>query len=156
MARRKATQSKVIQAPHWDTHETVLIRSLTGDDFDWINDRMAVVDTTNVSAGAADMQMKLGTAQRLTIIRGIDSWTFTDENNNPMPWPPLSRNESDNLAICQQREQILKSVFPEDRLFIYNAINALNQPMSEEEKKDSSTPAVNGFSASIPTLLSAS
>jgi hypothetical protein len=139
MPRRKQVQTKEIHAPTWDTHEVVIIRSLTGNENDWIQDRTSVI-----VPGESSMQMKLGTTQRLTLVRGIESWTFTDADNKPLLWPPLSLHEAQNTAICLIREQSLAHVFPEDRLFIYNEITALGQPMTEEEKKDSGINALNG------------
>lgn len=133
MARRKQVATKQIQAPNWDTHEIVIIRSKTGYDEEWIQDR-----STSMTAGQMDMRILGGTSQKLTLIRCIESWTFTDANNQPLPWPPLSMREADNVAICQIREKSLEHVFSEDRLFIFNEITTLSQPMSEEEKKGSS------------------
>jgi hypothetical protein len=132
MPRQKSIQSKTVHADHWDNHEIVCIRGLTGYDSDWIQDQMMT------QAAGQDMAIKIGTAQRLTLIRCIESWTFTDYNNNPIPWPPLSINEADNGAICKMREQSLAQVFPDDRAYIYGEINAINQPMKEDEKKGSS------------------
>lgn len=132
MSRRKQVQTKQIQAPHWDTHELVIIRSLTGFDNDWIQDRSSIM-----TAGEVNVKILGGTTQRLTLLRGIESWTFTDANGQPLPWPPLSMREADNAAAYQVREKSLDHVFTEDRSYIFSEITALGQPMSEEEKKDS-------------------
>lgn len=132
MSRRKQVQTKQIQAPNWDTYEIVVIRSKTGYDEEWIQDR-----STTMVAGELNMKILGGTTQKLTLIRCIESWTFTDANNQPLPWPPLSMREAENLAICHIREKSLEHVFPEDRNFIFKEIDALSQPMSEEEKKGS-------------------
>lgn len=139
MPRRKQVQTRQIQAPHWDAHEVVIIRSLTGFDNDWIQDRSTVM-----TAGETNMKILAGTTQRLTLLRGIESWTFTDADNRPLPWPPLSLRESENAAAYQVREESLKHVFTEDRNFIFNEINTLSQPMSEDEKKDSTMSALPG------------
>lgn len=148
MPRQKAVQSKTIHAEHWDNHEVVLIRGLTGYDNDWIQDQIV-----RQTAGTDDMKIKVGAAQRLTLIRCIESWTFTDAFDQPIPWPPLSQREGDNLAICRVREKSLEHVFPDDRLFIYNAINALNQPLSEDEKKASSMNGNPGSQANTAASL---
>ncbi|SRR6266851_1406330 len=139
MARRKQIQTKQIQAPNWDNHEIVIIRSKTGYDEEWVQDKSTVM-----TAGQMNMQILGGTTQKLTLIRCIESWTFTDANNQPLPWPPLSMREADNVAIYQIREKSLEHVFPEDRNFIFTEIGDLSQPMSEEEKKPSSLTAPIG------------
>jgi hypothetical protein len=139
MPRRKQIQNKQIQAPNWDNHEVVIIRSKTGYDEEWIQDR-----STIMTAGEMNMKILGGTTQKLTLIRCIESWTFSDANNQPLPWPPLSMREADNVAICQIREKSLEHVFPEDRTFIFNEIMALSQPMSDEEKKESSMTVLHG------------
>lgn len=155
MARRKQVSTKQIQAPHWDPNEIVIIRSKTGYDDEWINDQSATM-----TAGEADSVMKIlgGTSQKLTLIRCIESWTFTDVNNQPLPWPPLSMREADNVAICQIRAKSLEHVFPEDRTFIFGEINAISQPMTEEEKKGSEKHAPTGMqdgqNTSLTQLLS--
>lgn len=133
MSRRKQVQTKQIQAPHWDTHEIVIIRSKTGFDDEWIQDR-----STTMIAGQMDMQILGGTSLKNTLSRCIETWTFTNASGQPLPWPPLSMREADNAAVYQIREQSLEHVFPEDRAFIFGEIAALSQPMTEEEKKDSS------------------
>lgn len=142
MARRKQIQNKQIQEPNWDNHEIVIIRSKTGFDEEWIQDR-----STSMIPGQMSMNILSGTSQKLTLIRCIESWTFTDANNQPLPWPPLSLREAENAAIYQIREKSLEHVFPEDRAFIFNEITALSQPMSEEEKNESGTSALHGGQA---------
>jgi hypothetical protein len=139
MSRRKQVETKQIQAPYWDTHEIVIVKSLTGFDNDWIQDRSTVM-----TAGETNMRILAGTTQRLTLLRGIESWTLTDANNQPLPWPPLSMREAENAAAYQIREKSLDHVFTEDRSYIFGEINALGQPMTEEEKKGSSTSVTTG------------
>jgi len=128
MPRRKSITEKIIQAPHWDNNETVLIRSLREDDTEWIQDQLADVqqDATSTEQGA--MRLKLGTTRRLTMVRGIVSWTLCDEAGRILP----------------KTEESLRALAPEDANFIYTEINKLNQPMSAEEKKDSSKSASDG------------
>lgn len=133
MSRRKQIQTKQIQGPGWDNHEIVIIRSKTGFDEQWIQDR-----SSTMIAGQMTITILGGTAQALTLERCIEEWTLTDANNQRIPWPPLSMHEAENAAAYQVRERSLEHIFPEDRNFIFNEINALSQPMTEEEKKSSS------------------
>jgi hypothetical protein len=148
MPRRKQVDTKQIQAPNWDNYEIVIIRSKTGYDEEWIQDR-----STAMTAGQMDMRILGGTSQKLTLIRCIESWTFTDENNQPLPWPPLSMREADNIAIYQIREQSLAYVFPEDRNYIFNEITELSKPMTKEEKKGSSMSVSPGSQENHATSL---
>ena len=127
MPRRRAIQEKKLQAPGWEPHETVLIRSLRAEDSDWIQDQLAELVTGDTGKNAT-MQMKLGTTRRLTMMRAVTSWTFTDEGGNP-------------LLLTEQN---LRGLALEDADYIYTEINKLNQPMSEEEKKASSQTANAG------------
>jgi hypothetical protein len=137
MPRRRTVTENVIHAPHWEAHETVLIRSLRERDNEAIQDKLAAM-----TAGAdTDMKLALGTTRRLTMFHGIVSWTLTDEHGRPLPISMES----------------IMDLFPEDADFIYGAINDMNQPMTEQEKKPSSTPADHGAQANTaeyPRLLS--
>ena len=127
MARRKGIEQKQIQADWWDPNEIVIIRTLKESDLEWIQDSMAdmVADGKKTNA---NMNLRIGTARRLTMLRGIASWTLTNELGNIMPLT----------------EQALGELAQEDADFIYQAINELNQPLSEQEKKVSLTSASNG------------
>lgn len=129
MARRRRTEDKTIRADWWESHETVLIRSLREADNEWIQDQLAesVMAAPNRRESQAEqramMQYRLGTSRRLTMLRGIVSWTLTDELGNTLPLT----------------EESIKDLMPEDADYIYSEINALNQPMTEDQKKRSST-----------------
>ena len=157
MARRKGIQEKQIQAPHWDNGEVVIIKSLSGPDSEWIQDQLTEVAGSVQSNGKSEqevnMKMLLGKTQRLTLLRGIVGWTFTDEQNQPLPWPALSSNPASNVAIFKIRDKSLAQVASEDRGYISAAINELSQPMSEEEKKASEMSAENGSLASPELFL---
>jgi hypothetical protein len=140
MPRGKQIQTKQIQGPGWDNHEIVIIRSKTGYDEQWIQDR-----SSTMVAGQMTITILGGTSQALTLQRCIEEWTLTDANNQRIPWPPLSMHEAENVAAYQVRERSLEHIFPEDRNFIFNEITALSQPMTEEEKKDSSMNASPGL-----------
>jgi hypothetical protein len=130
MPRRRTFAPRDIRAPWWDAHETVIIRPLREEDNELIQDQL-----TEMIAGDAknaSMALKLGTSRRLTMLRAIQSWTLTDEAGRALPL----------------NEQSIKDLAPEDADYIYSAINALNAPMSESEKKASSTPATPGSQAS--------
>jgi hypothetical protein len=133
MSRRRTIATQQIHADWWDGHEVVVIRSLRAEDTDWVQDQLAEMVTGK--GKDASMALKLGTTKRLTTLRGVVSWTFTDELGNPQPF----------------NEDALRMLAPEDADYIYGEINKLNQPMSEEEKKASLT-NVNGGSQGIPPL----
>ena len=117
MPRRRGVTRKEVRAPHWDAHESVLIRSLREQDNETIQDELAsMVGTEN-----ANMKLALGTTRKLTMLHGIESWTLTEEDGRPIA---KSLEAIGNLA-------------PEDADFIYAEINKLNQPMTADEKKAS-------------------
>jgi len=123
MPRRKSLTTKTIHAEHWEPHECVVVRSLNTEDDEYIQDGLADIDdkgTTHIYAG----RMK-----RLTLMRAIVSWTLTDEHGNRI----------------DVNEQNIKNLANEDSNYIYSAINALNQPMLPDEKKDSTPPATTGI-----------
>lgn len=122
MARRKSISTKQIHAPHWDNHEVVVIRSLTTEDEEIIADSI-----TEITA-EGKVSVHAGRTKRLTILRGIVSWTFTDEQGKQM----------------KLDEQSIKSLAPEDSQYILDEINRLGAPMTTQEKKDSSMNATTG------------
>lgn len=121
--RRKSLTTKTIRADYWEPHECVVIRSLNTEDDEYIQDGLASVDSDGTT------QIHAGRMKRLTLMRGIVSWTFTDEHGKP-----LDLNESN-----------IKALASEDSNYILSAINALNAPMMPSEKKDSSTNATTGI-----------
>lgn len=145
MPRRKQFSFKQIHADWWDAHETVLIRAFRAGDEDWIQDHAASVASD--LDGDQTVDMAIGTIRHLSLVRGIESWTFTDSNGQPIPFPPLGSKEA-----MVARRAALKDLAPEDTAFIYAEINQLNQPMSPEEKKDSPTPAMNGSVANLTVV----
>jgi hypothetical protein len=150
MPRRKGSalqRTKQIHAEHWDAHEVVVIRALNGDDGEWIQDNMSEVVGNQNDPNQVTSKVLIGKAQRFTLMRGIDSWTFTDEAGNELPWPPLTHNESENTRIYRIRDKSISELAPEDRAFIATEINKLNQPMSEEEENDFLGSAKSGSSA---------
>lgn len=122
MPRRKSITTKQIRADHWEPHESVVIRSLNTEDEEHITDGLAGLDDK------AQPRMYAGRNKRLTLQRGIVSWTLTDENNNPLPL----------------NEASIKSLAQEDSQYIFNEIQALNKPLSAPEKKDSATNVTTG------------
>lgn len=128
MPRRKSITEKIIKAAHWDNNETVLIRSLREDDTEWIQDQLAEVAQSGTATQPANMKLNLGTTRRLTMLRGIVSWTLCDDAGRILP----------------VSEESLRGLAPEDCDFIYGEINKLNQPMTQDEKKDSSKTVSDG------------
>ena len=120
MSRRRTVSRKQIQAPHWDAHEVVFIRSLREGDTEAIQDGLAAV-ATGTAGAKNDMKLALGTSRRLTMLHGIESWTLTNEDASPLPL----------------NEDSIRDLAPEDADYIYAEINALNQPMTSAEKKAS-------------------
>ena len=121
MARRKSITTTQIKADHWDNNEVVVIRSLNTDDEEYITDSLAGIDSNG------QPRMYAGRNKRLTLQRGIVSWTFTNEQG-----VPLTLNE-----------QSIRGLATVDSQYIYDQIQALNAPMSEAKKNDSSTSATD-------------
>ncbi len=115
MSRRRTITTKQVHAPHWDNHEAVVIRSLNTDDEEHITDGLAGIDA------AGKPQVHAGRNKRLTLQRAIVSWTLTDEHGRPVPL----------------NEQSIRELAPEDSQYIFEEIQALNTPMTIEEKKES-------------------
>jgi hypothetical protein len=130
MPRRRTFAPKPIQATWWDRHESVIIRPLREEDQEIVQDQLA--EMVAGEGKNASMSLKLGTSRRLTMLQAIQSWTLTDEFGNPLPLT----------------EQSIRDLAPEDADFIHSEINALNQPMTNDEKKDFSMPAVPGMQES--------
>lgn len=120
--RRKSITTKSIQAPHWENHESVVIRSLNTEDEEIINDGLANVDARG------NTSIHAGRNKRLTLQRAIVSWTLTDSQGRPVP---LNEDE-------------IKALATEDSQFIFDEINALNKPMCDAQKKDLSGNATSG------------
>ena len=118
--RIKSITNKTIHADHWEPHEAVVIRSLNTEDEEHIADGLAGIDANG------NARLYAGRSKRLTLQRGIVSWTLTDEQGHPLP----------------VNEQSIKGLHPVDSSFILNEIQALGAPMTEPEKKGSSTPAM--------------
>lgn len=125
MPRIKSIRTKQIHAEHWEPHETVVIRSLNTDDEEYITDSLAGIDERG------NPRLYAGRNKRLTLQRGIVSWTLTDEQNRPLPF----------------NEQSIRGLHPIDSQYIFEQINALNQPLTDDEKKDSMTPATPSIEA---------
>ncbi len=96
-----------------------------------------------MEAGTSDMRWAQGTVRRLTLARGIVHWTFTDERNTPIPFPPL-KEDGDNTKELKARDRVLRKLAPEDSAFIYKSINEHNQAMTEEEADTFFENASNG------------
>jgi hypothetical protein len=114
MPRRRNITTKQIHADHWDNHEAVVIRSLNTDDEEHITDGLADINATG------QPQVHAGRNKRLTLQRAIVSWTLTDEHGRPVP---LSEDSIRELA-------------QEDSQYIFEEIQALNKPLTDQEKKD--------------------
>lgn len=121
--RRKSLTTKTIRADHWEPHECVVIRSLNTDDDEYIQDGLASIDANG------NTQLHAGRMKRLTLLRGIVSWTLTDEHNKPL----------------EVTEANIKALANEDSTYILSAINALNAPMMPDEKKDSESKSTTGI-----------
>ncbi len=115
MPRRRNITTKQIHADHWDNHEAVVIRSLNTDDEEHITDGLAGIDPSG------QPRVYAGRNKRLTLQRAIVSWTLTDEHGKPTP---LSEDSIRELA-------------PEDSQYIFEEIQALNKPLTDAEKKES-------------------
>lgn len=160
MPRRKGSalvQTREIRADHWDAGEVVIIRALNGDDGEWIQDNLAEV-VTDAQQGTQDkkstMNMRLGKTQRLTLIRGIAAWTFTEEGGTPIHWPQLTgHTESENARIYKLRDRLISAIAPEDRVFIAREIDALNEPMNQEEQESFFENASSGTSDTAKVSL---
>lgn len=122
MPRRKSLTTKTIHAEYWEPHECVVIRSLNTEDDEYIQDGLASIDDKG------NTKIYAGRLKRLTLLRAIVSWTLTDEQGHQLP---LS-------------EQSIKELASEDSQYILSAINAINQPMLPEEKKDSGSKSTTG------------
>lgn len=125
MSRRKSPTTKQVRAEHWDNHETVLIRSLNTEDEEYITDNLVALDTEGRAV------MHAGRSKRLTLVRGIVSWTLTDDNGRRI-----------DLS-----EAAIKALAPEDSQYILDEINAISKSLSAEEKKASTTSATPGTGA---------
>lgn len=119
MPRRRNITTKQIHADHWDNHEAVVIRSLNTDDEEHITDGIAGINA------AGQPQVHAGRNKRLTLQRAIVSWTLTDEHGRPVPL----------------NEQSIRELAQEDSQYIFEEVQALNKPLTVEEKKDSTTNA---------------
>lgn len=124
MPRRRNITTKQVHADHWDNHEAVVIRSLNTEDEEYITDGLAGVDANGKP------QIHAGRNKRLTLQRSIVSWTLTDEHGRPLP-------------LC---EQSIRELAPEDSQYIFEEIQALNKPLSDQEKKESTTSATDSTS----------
>jgi hypothetical protein len=142
MPRRKTFGTHEIHADWWDNHELVIIKDLTSEDDDWISDK-----TSTMTVGEADMSMKWGTTRRLTLIRGIESWTFTDDHNRSIPFPPFKNDPK----VIAARTEALAGLASEDSNFIYGELNKRNQPMSEVEQEKLLTSASPGLEVRAET-----
>lgn len=120
--RRKSLTTKTIHAEHWENHECVVIRSLNTEDDEYIQDELAGIDDKG------NTRIYAGRLKRLTLQRAIVSWTLTDEHNRPL----------------EVNEKNIKELANEDSNYILSAIQALNQPMLPDEKKESSMTATPG------------
>ena len=105
----------------------------------------------------AELRVLAGTSQLCTLIRGIVSWTLTDETGIGLPWPMLMDAQGNiiqqNLEV---RKKALATLMPEDAEFIFKQIGELNQPMSKEEQESFLASAINSSSApqnSLPMHL---
>jgi hypothetical protein len=119
MPRRRNITTQQIHADHWDNHEAVVIRSQNTDDEEFITDQLAGIDANGKPT------MHAGRNKRLTLQRCIVSWTFTDEHGRPTPL----------------NEQSIRDLAPEDSQYIFEEIAKLNKPMTDQEKKGSTTNA---------------
>lgn len=134
MPRRKTFGTHQIHAEWWDAHEFVVIRELNAEDIEWLQDEATslIADSKAKNDGKVDVKLLNGTQRRLTLVRGIVSWTFTDAHNNPMPMPAYT----DNPKVIAQRLQSLRSLAPEDAQYIYEQLDKINQPMTAQEQDD--------------------
>ena len=145
MRLRRAAQ-KEIRAEHWEPHEKVLIKGFTTAEQQWIQD--AAMLLKNDDPAHPELRVLAGTSQLYSLIRGIVSWTLTDEMGIGLPWPMLTDNQGNiiqqNLEV---RKQVIGSLMPGDSEFIFNEISKLNQPLSKEEQEAFLAPAPAGSSA---------
>ena len=151
MRRRRVAQREIRQ-DHWEAHEKVLIKGFTAADQQWVQD--AAMLLKGDSAENAELRVLAGTSQLCTLIRGIVSWTLTDETGIGLPWPMLFDAQGNilqqNLEI---RKKALATLMPEDAQFIYDQIGELNQPMSKEEQESFLAQRTNGTLETPPAHL---
>lgn len=125
MPRIKEISTKSIQAPHWDPHETVVIRSQNTDDEEFINDQIADVGEDG------KVKLRTGRNKRLTLQRCIVSWTLTDSHGKPLPLD----------------EQSIRDLHPSDSQYIFDEIQKHNKPLTTIEKKDATKSASSSTDA---------
>lgn len=130
MARIKTIATKQIQAPHWDPHEVAVIRSLNAEDQEIISDEISDISDNG------KIKIRAGRNMRLTVQRGLVSWTLTDEQNKPLPLT----------------EESIRSLHQSDLQYIFEQIQELNKPLPASEKKDSSKPPTSGTEDAPATL----
>jgi hypothetical protein len=113
-----------VRRDEWEAHEKVLLHGSTAGDTQWILDR--------TMGGSLR-----GSTNLLTLMRGIVSWTLTDERGIGLPWPEMGEADWDNpmSKAYQARMASLSSLMQEDVNFLVNRLNALNAPNSKEEQE---------------------
>ena len=122
--RRRRTATWEVRRPEWDAHEKVLLRGMTGGDMQWLLDR--------TMGGTLR-----GSTNLLTLMRGIVSWTLTDERGLGLPWPEMSEMDWDNplSKAYKARMESLEGLMQEDINFLVVRLNELNAPNSREEQE---------------------
>ncbi len=102
----------------------------------------------------AELRVLAGTSQLCTLIRGIVSWTLTDEQGIGLPWPQLLDKEGNIITQnLEVRKQVLATLMPEDAQFIADEIGKLNKPMSKEEQEAFLAQASAGSAGIAPLPL---
>jgi hypothetical protein len=141
--RLRRVGQREIRQEHWESHEKVLIKGFTSADTQWVQDAAMLLKGDSVEN--AELRVLAGTSQLCTLIRGIVSWTLTDEMGIGLPWPVLFDSQGNiiqqNLEI---RKKALATLMPDDAQFIYDEIGKLNQPMSKEEMESFLAPPTPG------------
>ena len=103
---------------NWEAWEAVTIKAKQSlADEAWVQNHMVRTETSKGKSN--DMLAQIGTVKQKLLERMIVSWTFTDENHNPVPHTAQAIGELDTAYAD----------------FIYDEINKRNQPMDEEEQK---------------------
>lgn len=145
MRRRRVAQREIRQ-DYWEPHEKVLVKGFTAAEQQWVQDASMLLKSDDPAH--PELRVLAGTSQLCSLIRGIVSWTLTDETGVGLPWPPLTDNQGNIISQnLEMRKQVLATLMPEDAEFIFNEISKLNQPMSKEEQEAFLAPAPAGSSA---------
>ena len=111
-------ETVTLHAPTWENYETVIVKNkMSMADEEWISNQFTRMNKNG------ELDASLGSVKLKTLVRMIVSWTFA-ENGAPVPL----------------NEQNVGRLAKEYADYIYEQINANNQPMTVEEQESFLTP----------------